>query len=160
MKIIEVATAVIFNGEGRCLYALRPADAATRRDMWEHPGGKLELRPDKSIESIKGAAQREALEELDAGIDVFDFIGTAPIDFVDYMVVINAVAARICLRKPRPMVSQALRWMDPQYAVDVEPCSPGTYYLHRALMQWIGRNRSIFGKAPDVSGFTSGWVPA
>lgn len=155
MRIIEVATAVIVDPDtGRCLYGLRPDDG-DRPGLWEHPGGKLEPG-----ESHAGAVVREAREELGdeislavpgwAGAGLGDLttmiagagaIGTASVDLVTHVIVLSMFGLLLVEGTPRPLVHKALRWSDPQYAVDRMPCSPMTYPLHRALCTWLAAQR-------------------
>lgn len=134
-KIIQVATAVIFNSNGECLYALRP-DNVKRPGLWENPGGKLERG-----ETVAEAAIRECREELGVEIAVVGFLATISMDLVTQVIVLHAVAARIIEGDPKPLASQSLQWVDPQYAVDHMPCSPGTYPIHRAVMTYLNRTK-------------------
>jgi len=155
MRIIEVATAVIVDLEnGRCLYGLRPDDG-DRPGLYEHPGGKRETG-----ESMGGALVRELREELgtDLVLDVPGWpaadgmplagrldragpFGVASVDLVTHTIVLAMFGLCIVEGTPRPLVHKALRWADPQHAVDRMPCSPMTYPLHRALCSWLEVNR-------------------
>ena len=152
-KIINVATAAIFNTEegirrGMCLYSLR-LDDKPRPGMWEWPGGKLDYHMvGGESETPWEAAARECMEEL--GVTVIpllhpadSFIGTATIDLVTHIVVLHVVAARLAnpAAKPTPIQSQGLRWANPQYAVDSMGCSPGTYPMHRLVIEFMKRHR-------------------
>lgn len=132
--ILRAATAVIFGqGErhGQCLYALRP-DHVLRPGLWEHPGGKLEAG-----ETVPAAARRECREELGVEICVLDQLAVIALDLVTHVVLLHAVAAQIVVGEPRPLASKELRWMEPQFAVDHMPCSPGTYPIHRSVMAFL-----------------------
>ena len=133
---INVAVAVIFGTgehEGRLFYQQRPLDAL-RPGMWEHPGGKLERGED-----VRAAAEREVLEELGCRVAIGEIIASALLDLYEYSIVLTAVQAGFLDAKPpRALLGQlGFRWASPQYAIDHMPCSPGTYLLHRAVMQWM-----------------------
>lgn len=136
MNSIQVATAVIFGtgvNQGRCLYSFRKP-GKMRGSLWEHPGGKLERG-----ETIHEAAVRECREELGVEIAIVGDLASVSMDLVTHVIVLNAVAARIVEGEPRSLESDGLRWMEPQHAVDREPCTPGTYLIHRAVDSWRRR---------------------
>lgn len=133
---IQVATAVIFGTDahdGQCLYTFRKT-GKMRGALWEHPGGKLEHG-----ETIREAAVRECREELGVEVAIVGDLATVSMDLVTHVIVLNAVAARIVKGEPRSLKSDGLRWMDPQDAVEREPCTPGTYLIHRAVDSWQRR---------------------
>lgn len=145
-RIIHVATLVIYGvGEaghhhgpkGSCLYSLRP-DNVLRPGLWEHPGGKVEKG-----ETVDEAGLREGVEELGVIVQIDSTLTTISMDLVTHVIVLTALAARIQPNEPapQPLTSKKLLWLEPQQAIDHLPCSPGTYPIHRAVMNWMERHR-------------------
>ncbi|KGE19271.1 (deoxy)nucleoside triphosphate pyrophosphohydrolase [Paenibacillus wynnii] len=68
--MIEVAAAIIYNGEGQLLIARRREDKS-QGGLWEFPGGKIEPG-----ESVQHCLQRELMEEMSISILPYAFFGT------------------------------------------------------------------------------------
>lgn len=136
MNQITVATGVIVDPTTRrLLYQLRP-EGKMRGGCWEHPGGKVEPG-----ETMSAALARELREELGDGLE-FSPIGNAPIacgtlDLVTHAVTLTMFGLMLVNGTPRPLAATALRWSHPQAPVDLWPCTPLTWQLHRPLMLWL-----------------------
>lgn len=116
------------------LMALRKIDAL-RPSMWEYAGGKLNAGEDPCA----GLA-RELLEEfgvhseitMEAGMP----IGSCEIPFEVGTVEVTLYGVRL-LGRPKPLEAQALRWVDPTWAIKHLPCVPSTYLLYPSVMHTI-----------------------
>ncbi|WP_345773380.1 (deoxy)nucleoside triphosphate pyrophosphohydrolase [Paenibacillus sp. 19GGS1-52] len=69
-SLIEVAAAIIHNGEGQLLIARRRL-GKSQEGLWEFPGGKVEAG-----ESIPDCLQRELQEEMGITIIPYEAFGT------------------------------------------------------------------------------------
>ncbi len=75
IPMIEVAAAVIENGEGKILIARRK-EGKSQQGLWEFPGGKLE--PDESPEAC---LVRELREEMGIEIEPYEPLGAHVHDY-------------------------------------------------------------------------------
>lgn len=67
--MLEVAAAIIENGQGRLLIARRK-EGKSQAGLWEFPGGKIEQG-----ESVEACLQRELREEMNISIDPYEPFG-------------------------------------------------------------------------------------
>ncbi|CAM3376985.1 8-oxo-dGTP diphosphatase MutT [Paenibacillus lupini] len=67
--MIEVAAAIIENGQGQILIARRK-QGKSQAGMWEFPGGKIEVG-----ETTEDCLRRELLEEMNIGINPYAYFG-------------------------------------------------------------------------------------
>lgn len=111
-KTIEVVAAVIMEG-GRILATQRGYGAF--KDMWEFPGGKMEPG-----ETKEDALKREISEELDAGIEVENFIKTIEYDYPDFHLVLHCFLCRTVSGNMKLIEHEAARWLDVSELGDVD----------------------------------------
>lgn len=86
--MIEVAAAIIEDGEGRMLIARR-APGKSQAGMWEFPGGKLEPG-----ESPEACLHRELLEEMGIEIEPYAYFGVNEHDYGAVTIRLLAYRAR------------------------------------------------------------------
>ncbi|MCA0757058.1 8-oxo-dGTP diphosphatase MutT [Paenibacillus sp. N4] len=86
--MIEVAAAIIEDGEGRMLIARR-APGKSQAGMWEFPGGKLEPG-----ESPEACLRRELLEEMGIEIEPYAYFGVNEHDYGAVTIRLLAYRAR------------------------------------------------------------------
>ncbi len=82
MKTIEVVAAVIKNGD---LYLGTKRGYGEFKGMWEFPGGKIE-----SGESKEDALVREIKEEMNADINVDNYLCTVDYDYPNFHLIMHA----------------------------------------------------------------------
>jgi 8-oxo-dGTP diphosphatase len=111
-KVVRVVCGVLCD-EGRALAALRGSDAA-RGDLWEFPGGKVELG-----ESDEVALARELDEELGIGVTVGAWLAEAVHRYPD--ITIRLVAYACALHRGTPVATEhaELRWATPDELRDL-----------------------------------------
>lgn len=128
----------VLNDERRitALMALRPADAL-RPNMWEYAGGKLDPGEDP-----RAGLKREIFEEFGVDCEIpvdhagLGVLGWCKIPFEAGVVEISLYPVRL-LARPKPLAAQALRWVDPDWAIRHLPCVPSTYLLYPAVKETI-----------------------
>jgi len=122
----------------RVLMSLRHLDVL-RPNMWEYPGGKVEVHRG---ETPKQAAEREGLEELGIRtLVVGDELGRTHIPFEDGGAICIAFHVTL-IGNPKPLASQRLDWVDPEQAIRYLPCVPSTYMFFPHVMKLISDGAS------------------
>jgi 8-oxo-dGTP diphosphatase len=108
-RLLIVAAAALFDGEGRVLLAQRPEGKALA-GLWEFPGGKLEAG-----ESPEEGLARELLEELGVVVAPGDFtpVGFSSAPLADGHLLMPLWAATRWTGEPRGLEGQALAWVAP-----------------------------------------------
>ncbi|KGE05319.1 8-oxo-dGTP diphosphatase MutT [Pseudohaliea rubra] len=107
MQTLQVAVAVVVDGEGRVLVALRPDDKH-QGGRWEFPGGKVE-----DGESVTDALARELAEEV-----ALEVGGTEPLlviehDYGDRHVCLDVHLVTAYRGEATGQEGQPLRWLLP-----------------------------------------------
>ena len=115
-KLVLVAAAALFDGDGRVLLAERPA-GKSMAGLWEFPGGKV-----AAGESPEAALVRELHEELGLVVREADL---APLTFAshayaDFHLLMPLYVCRTWQGEPRPREGQRLRWIYPDAIVAAE----------------------------------------
>ena len=151
-RVVRVSCGLLRHPDGgRGILMGMRLPTATRPNLWEYPGGKLEPG-----ESPGRAVAREWQEELGLGVRSWSRIATGSVD-ADVRVMIDAFEVavhrvdlvrdspgksvdtyrgmRACLRGLELNFTShsELRWVDPDYAAIHLPCSPA-FYQH---LPWI-----------------------
>ena len=89
-KLVEVVAAVIENENNEILCALR-SPIMTLPNMWEFPGGKIELG-----ESREEALIREVKEELELDINNLEYLTTVDYDYPNFHLTMHCFICEIC----------------------------------------------------------------
>mgnify|MGYP000983459639 CR=1 FL=1 len=89
-KLVEVVAAVIENENNEILCALR-SPIMTLPNMWEFPGGKIELG-----ESREEALIREVKEELELDINNLEYLTTVEYDYPNFHLTMHCFICEIC----------------------------------------------------------------
>lgn len=102
---VQVAVAVIFDGDQKILLTKRHADSH-QGGLWEFPGGKREAG-----ESLAAALRREIQEEL--GIEILSHHGLLQIehDYGDKQVLLDVHSVDAFDGRPQPKEGQPMRWV-------------------------------------------------
>lgn len=103
--MIEVAAAIIEDGNGRMLIARR-AEGKSQEGMWEFPGGKLELG-----ESPEECLRRELLEEMGITIEPYAYFGDNEHDYGTVKIHLIAYKARFVSGEIVLTDHDAYRWV-------------------------------------------------
>lgn len=110
--IIEVAAAVIHDGEGRLFATQR--GYGEWQGWWEFPGGKREAG-----ESPEEALRREIREELDTGILIERHITTVDYDYPTFHLTMHCYLCRIESGSPTLKEHSEARWLAPHELTSV-----------------------------------------
>jgi len=117
--------------DGKILMGLRKA-TRKRPNLWELPGGKVEVDIDGNhVEDDREALIREWEKEgiLIAG-DVGDWIAQTPVLDLEIRFIVNLYAVTIHTQRPPFTFNyEDIDWIDPGHAVQRLPCVP-SFYLH------------------------------
>lgn len=103
MKTIEVVAAIIKH-ENKILVTRRGYGEFI--DMWEFPGGKMELG-----ETKKEALVREIKEELEVDIDVCDHLTTIDYDYPNFHLTMHCFISHICGGKLHLNAHNDAKWV-------------------------------------------------
>jgi 8-oxo-dGTP diphosphatase len=103
MKIVRVVAAVIKSNEK--VFATQRG-YGEYKDSWEFPGGKIE-----SGESSQAALKREIREELDADIEVGEFIDTIEYDYPNFHLSMDCFWCTIVSGDVVLKEHEAARWL-------------------------------------------------
>lgn len=125
-KRIEVAAAVLHDGEGRFLLAQRPHGKAFE-GYWEFPGGKVEAG-----ESAANAIRRELHEELGIEVDAVCPWVTRDFDYPHAAVRLRFFRIYAWRGEPHGREGQRFAWQRAQ-GLNVEPMLPANGPILRAL---------------------------
>lgn len=106
--MIEVAAAIIEDGNGRILIARR-AKGKSQEGMWEFPGGKLEPG-----ESPEACLRRELLEEMGIEIEPYAYFGINEHDYGTVKIRLIAYKARFVSGEIQLTDHDAYRWVSPE----------------------------------------------
>ncbi len=142
---IQVASALIFDSEGRMLMTKRRA-GSLRPGLWENPGGKAEHGETRS-----DALKREIQEELGVSVAILDGVSSMRLDLEVTLImtlfhcVISWDSPTDAPQIPRPLVADGLEYIDPETAIMSYACAPGTYLYYRDIMEYRTylRSRSL-----------------
>lgn len=104
---LRVAAGIVIDEQGRLLLTDR-SGAASMREFWEFPGGKL-----RDGESAEQALQRELREELGIAITRCEPFHSLAHDYPDFRVEIDFFLVTAWTGEPRGVEGQALRWASP-----------------------------------------------
>jgi mutator protein MutT len=110
-KVIKVAAGVIVQ-DGRYLITQR-FETSSFGGLWEFPGGKC--HPD---ESLSDCLRRELDEELGIWVDVGEELKAVAYSYQDFTVKLHFYRCTILQGTPRPIASQAFRWVNPSELSD------------------------------------------
>ena len=102
---IDVSAGLIFC-EGKLLIAQRPAGGHLP-DLWEFPGGKVELG-----ETFEECLQRELFEELGIEVNVCEQVMTITHAYPEKTVELWFFLCQLVAGEPQGMEGQALAWVD------------------------------------------------
>ena len=103
MKTVNVVAAIIRDGDR--IFATERG-YGDFKDRWEFPGGKVEAG-----ETPQQALKREIAEELNAGIEVGDYLTTVEYDYPKFHLSMKCYWARIVEGKPVLLEHEAARWL-------------------------------------------------
>lgn len=106
MKRIEVVAAVICDDSGRIFATQR--GYGDWKDWWEFPGGKIEAG-----ESREEALRREIREELDAEIQVGEWLRTIDYDYPAFHLTMHCFLCRLD-GEVKLLEHEAAKWLAPQ----------------------------------------------
>lgn len=128
---IKVVSALILNEKGEMLMALRRV-TDRRPNCWENPGGKV-----SPGETDQEALRRELSEELgvDSAIGPLVSVGRFDLEVTLFMMLYEATI----VGDPKPLASQAIKWMSPSQVIVWSACAPGTYLYYRDIENHIAR---------------------
>jgi 8-oxo-dGTP diphosphatase len=105
--LVEVAAALIQDGEGRYLITQRRRGSPLE-GLWEFPGGKREAG-----EELPACLARELTEELGARFTIGDKVNTIRWDYPDRSIVLHFYRCRLESGTIEPQESQAMAWVAP-----------------------------------------------
>ena len=106
--VIEVAAALVRDGEGRYLITQR-RQGSHLEGLWEFPGGKLEAG-----ETPELGLRRELEEELTATFDVGPLVETIHWEYPDRTIVLRFYSCRHVSGPIEPRAGQAMAWVSPE----------------------------------------------
>ena len=127
--MVDVAAALIWDGEGRFLICQRPAHKA-RGLLWEFVGGKVEPGETKAE-----ALVRECREELDITVDVGDVYMELVHEYPDLTVRLTLFNASIAEGKPRLLEHSAMAWIRPEEIPQYDFCPADAEILKRLMAE-------------------------
>ena len=132
------------NQDGRILMGKRRS-VGKRPNLWELPGGKVEVNPDTGIEieTSQAALAREWQEELNLGVTVGDWIATTPILDLETRFVVELYHVNLDTGSLQMLDHEDVAWWNPAYAVERLPCSPAFYLHYPAIRTWLLRRGNI-----------------
>jgi 8-oxo-dGTP diphosphatase len=107
MAPVHVAVGVILDFQGRVLITRR-APQAHQGDLWEFPGGKVEVG-----ESLFTALARELREELGIAIGRTSALLEVHHDYGDKVVLLDVHVVWDYSGEPRPLEHQPMAWVSP-----------------------------------------------
>ena len=128
MKTIRVAAAVICDGT-HVLATQRGSGAY--KDYWEFPGGKLEPG-----ETPRQALLREIREELDAQIELGDFLTSVEYDYPAFHLSMDCFFAVVCGGGLTLREHEAARWLRPD-ELDAVRWLPADRYVAEKLKAYF-----------------------
>ena len=126
--MVDVAAALIWDGEGRFLICRRPAHKA-RGLLWEFVGGKVEPG-----ETRAEALVRECREELDILVDVGDVFMELVHEYPDITVRLTLFNAAIAEGEPKLLEHNAMAWISPAEIPRYDFC-PADEKILKKLME-------------------------
>jgi 8-oxo-dGTP diphosphatase len=129
-----VVVGLIVREDFRVLMTKRHPDG-TRPDLWEFPGGKVDIR-----ETHRDALHRELQEELGVETEVGDRLGGC-ILHLEQLFILDLYRCRIVRGEPRPLVTTALDWIDLDQAVVYLPLVPSCYLFYETVRRYLHRER-------------------
>jgi mutator protein MutT len=106
--VIEVAAALVRDGEGRYLVTQR-RQGSHLEGLWEFPGGKLEAG-----ETPELGLRRELEEELTATFEVGPLVETIHWEYPDRTIVLRFYSCRHVSGPIEPREGQAMAWVSPE----------------------------------------------
>jgi 8-oxo-dGTP diphosphatase len=115
---LHVVAGVLHDGEGRVLFAQRPAGAHLA-GTWEFPGGKID--PGESAET---ALLRELREELGVEVGAVEPLISVPWHYPQKSIVLHAFRVLAFRGEPHPHEHAALRWLEPAAALELDMPPP------------------------------------
>ena len=109
-RLLLVAAAAIFDGEGRILLAQRPA-GKSMAGLWEFPGGKVEAG-----ETPRAALARELKEELQIVVNEADLesLNLASFDYPEFHLLMPLFKVSDWVGEPVALEGQTLEWVMPK----------------------------------------------
>jgi 8-oxo-dGTP diphosphatase len=125
--VVEVAAALIQDGEGRYLLTRR-RQGTHLAGLWEFPGGKREPG-----ESIEACLRRELREELAARFEIGERVETVRWQYPEKTVVLHFHRCRLAAGAIVPREGQEMAW--------VEPARLGEYELPAGDLALVERLR-------------------
>lgn len=136
MKVVEVVSALIFDGQGKMLMTKRRS-TTKRPSMWENPGGKVEPRDFANGKAAPhgNALMREMEEELGVPLNKnqCELVSVARLD-VEVSLILFLYRVDI-IGTPQPLEADALDYFWPEHAIENLPCAPATYLFYRDILQ-------------------------
>ena len=112
MKTIEVSSAIIIK-DGKVFITQR--GYGEFKDKWEFPGGKLE-----SKESGEQCIIREIKEELDANIEVVDFLSTIEYTYPSFHLVMHNYICSLKSSHIQILEHEAAKFVEPNELITVD----------------------------------------
>lgn len=103
MKTVEVVAAII-NKDNK--YLITKRSYGEFKDMWEFPGGKIELG-----ESKEEALHREIEEELEITIKDLEFLTTVDYDYQSFHLTMHCYLCKISGGHLKLKVHNAIKWL-------------------------------------------------
>lgn len=105
MKQVVVVVGVVQRAD-EVLIGKRKEDGSTFSNLWEFPGGKVELGED-----LEDCLHRELAEELTISVCSVVKLVTIEHTYPRAHVTLHAYACRLHSGEPQPLVHQELRWV-------------------------------------------------
>ncbi len=103
MKTVEVVAAII-NKDNK--YLITKRSYGEFKDMWEFPGGKIELG-----ESKEEALHREIEEELEITIKDLEFLTTVDYDYQSFHLTMHCYLCKISGGRLKLKVHNDIKWL-------------------------------------------------
>lgn len=129
MNMVDVAAALIWDGDSRFLICQRPENKA-RGLLWEFVGGKTEPG-----ESLEDALVRECREELDVTVIPRSIFTQLIHEYPDITIRLTLFNASIVEGIPKLLEHHDMKWIYPSQIPDFDFCPADTDILKMLMQQ-------------------------
>ena len=127
--MVDVAAALIWDGDGRFLICQRPENK-TRGLLWEFVGGKTEPG-----ESLENALVRECREELDVTVMPISIFTQLIHEYPDITIRLTLFNASIVEGIPKLLEHRDMKWIYPSQIPEFDFCPADTDILKMLMQQ-------------------------